>query len=50
MTYTSRIHITAPSIDALRDQITASIAEKAAQGERVTGETYTATMTFGAQK
>ena len=50
MTYTSRIHITAPTLDALRDQITASIAEKAAQGERVTEQTITATLTFGAQK
>ena len=50
MTYTSRITITAPSLDALRDQITASIAEKAAQGERVTEQTITATLTFGAQK
>ena len=50
MTYTSRATITAPTLDALRDQIAASIAEKAAQGERVTEQTITATLTFGAQK
>lgn len=54
MTYTSRLTITATILDALRDQVAASIAEKAAQGERVIRETYsapfTATLTFGAQK
>ena len=58
MTYTSRITITAPSVAALRDQVAATIAEKAAAGARITGEGYaaaqggpfTATLTFGAQK